>query len=234
METPDFAEGLAYVVVGEEVGGIVELGDFGNVVTQGGGNSVVEGFAVHFQGIVPAHGDFITSGAQVGCVFLGSAFTIDVRKGHGLGKHVLRVPDIGIGRNIQPVLEKAQVQTDVVGNDGLPGESAGNGGRHGGSLGGIRSVEGIGKLGQGDGVEVVVIAHLLVAQGTIAQTELGLVPGILDGSPEGLLTDTPAGRCGGEEAPAVILREAGSSVVAAGDFQEVLLCVVIIDTAEEA
>ena len=167
----------------------------------------MEGLAADFHGIVPAHRDFVARGAQVGRVLLGSAFAVHVGKGHRLGEHILGVADVCVGGDVQAVLEEAEVETGVIGDDGLPREVAGNRGRHRGPLCSIGSVEGVRQLAEGDGIEIVVIADLLVAEGTVAQTELGLVPGVADRSPERFLADAPACGNGGEETPAVILRE---------------------------
>ena len=189
--------------------------------------------AGHLPGIVPAYGNLVSGRAEVGGVLLRGALAIHVGEGHRLGQHILGIPDVGVGGDVQAVLEEAEVHAGVVGNHGLPGQAAGNGRGHRGALGRIGPVEGVCQLGQGDGVEIVIVADLLVAQGAVAQAELGFVPGVLDRRPERLLADAPAYGSGGEEAPAVILGEAGGSVIAPGNLEEVAFRVIIVEAPEE-
>ena len=111
---PDLAQSLAHIIVGKQVGGVVELGDLGDVVAQGGGNSVVEGLAAQFNGIVPAYHNLVSGSAQVGGILLRGALAINVGQRHRLGEHVLGVTDVGVGRDVQAVLEESEVKTGIV------------------------------------------------------------------------------------------------------------------------
>ena len=127
MVAPDLAQSLANIIVGKQVGGVVELGDLGNIVAQGGADAVVEGLAAKLHGIVPAYHNLVSGSAQVGGILLRGALTVNVGKRHRLGEHILGVTDVGVGRDVQAVPEESEVNTGIVGNHGLPGQAAGNG-----------------------------------------------------------------------------------------------------------
>ena len=81
--------------------------------------------------------------------------------------------------------------------------------------------------------QVEVVAHLLVAQRTVRQADLTVVPPVADALHELLFGETPAGRHRGEVAPAILFGEARRAVGAHRGFEEILALVVVVDAGEE-
>ena len=67
---------------------------------------------------------------------------------------------------------------------------------------------------------------------TIARTYLGLKIALQILGIEVLLVDTPAHRCAREETVAVVLTEVRCTVVASGECEQILVLIVVVDTAE--
>ena len=235
--TPDVTVLLALpVVLREELVGVVEAGDVGNVVAEQHAGVIEERLAAQHEGILPADVELVTHGTEVGDILLrGAAVTVGGGEHLAGGEHVLGVTDIAFCREVEAAVQEGQVDTRVLLDGTLPGQAGGNRSGNGGQsrLGAAQQIGGLGARGDGtDGG--IVIAHLLVTQLTIGETELGVVPPGTERSEEGFLADSPTQGDRRGEDPAAAAEETGRTVITAVHFQEVTVLVVIVETGEIA
>ena len=146
--------------------------------------------------IFPADSQLITLGTKVCSILLGSRLAIDIRQRHSCSQHVLGVTDEEVGVYRQAVPEESEVKAQVLGDDRLPGQTAGYR-----SI--CISITGVGEAVEGISAEqtglkffpVVVIVHLLVAEGTVTDADLGIADIRFDRGPERLFAQAPSGGC---------------------------------------
>ena len=130
-------------------------------------------------------------------------------------------------------MQEAQVETEVVGIDRLPREVRRHGIGYRCIAGFAAVVEEVVERAGADRLQVEVVAHLLVAQRTVRQADLTVVPPVADALHEPLFGEAPAGRHRGEVAPAILFGEARRAVGAHRGFEEILALVVVVDAGEE-
>ena len=230
---PDFPEGHALVIVlGKGLFRIVVARNLGSVVAERDPDIVVERITAQLEAVPPSELQFITDGPQVGAG-LGRRRTIGCGQRDAGRQHVLGVADITLRREGETIAEEGEIDTEVLVNGGLPGEIGVIGGRDGGGRRLGRTAEEVALVADGNHAHIIIVAHLLVAECTVGKTDLEVVPPAPDGLEEGFLGNTPADGRGREESPAVSLGEAGGSVVAAADLDQIAAFVVVVRTTEE-
>ena len=232
---PDLAHALALVPAAGRIGagraGV--LGDHGGGVRHGAADGVVE-VAADMAPVID--GEFPAPVAHVGVVGLRGGGAENVRIVLARAKHVAGVALEQVEGAGEGVTEEAEVQTDVLVQDLLPGGARiYDAGRLGVGVAavGIDVAAQVGAHGHRGG-EGVGGGAGLVAEQTVGGAELQV------GKPAGsilqerLFVDVPTGGHGGEEAPAMVGGEAGGTVIAAVELQQVAAGIVVVETAEVA
>ena len=132
-----------------------------------------------------------------------------------VGQQAVGVFVIVVGRDGQAAVEEAQVETHVHLAGLLPAQVV-----HGEACG-IDAAHAVVDVTRGVGIEVVVVADLLVAGDTPADADLGVVERATREIHEIFVREAPGGRYRGEVAPAVFFREARRTVAAEGRLDQV-------------
>ena len=233
--SPDFAQRLTFVAVGDHPIRIVVFGDFGNVVTHGSRYVVREGFPRQLEFVLPTQRYLPALCAQVGAVGFRSIGAEDAGQRERSGEHVLRIADIIVSGEIETIVQKAYVESDVVGGYGFPRQTRRERIRDVGIKGFFLSVEGIVHLIVGaDLLDVGIVGYLLIAQTAYRKTQFEVVDDVPCRGEERLLADAPCGRRRGEESPAMVGLEARRTVAAGARLENVAALVVVIHTSEES
>ena len=122
-ETPDVTDTLSHIVVIDQVVRVVVVsGHIGGIVGEGSADAVAEWMAGEVELIFPGNCDLVASGGKVGRVGLRRVGTVDARELDTVHEHVDGVSDIDVRGDLEPVLEHAEIQTEVILVRGLPGE----------------------------------------------------------------------------------------------------------------
>ena len=132
---------------------------------------VREGFPRQLEFVLPTQRYLPALCAQVGAVGFRSIGAEDAGQRERSGEHVLRIADIIVSGEIETIVQKAYVESDVVGGYGFPRQTRRERIRDVGIKGFFLSVEGIVHLIVGaDLLDVGIVGYLLIAQTAYRKT----------------------------------------------------------------
>ena len=141
--TPDITEPLSHIVVAQFLLRIVEFGDMCLIVTECSSHAIRERLPSHVERVSPSERNLISLRAEVCSILLRRSLAIYDRDCLALGKHILGIPYIEVGREVQPALKEAEIDTEVLGHDRLPGKAAGYRSGCSGHTGLVLSIKGV-------------------------------------------------------------------------------------------
>ncbi len=189
------------------------------VITELESDIVVERMPGKAEHILPGNRQLITFRTEICSVDLRRGRTIGRWKGDSRREHILCVTDVGVTCELQSVVQKRHIHSEVILDGCLPCEV---GCDRSGNRGADRLVttEQIALGSHRDGPQIgVVTADILIAELSVGISQFKIVKPAFQRLEEILLGDSPAGRGRRKEAPSVTRGETGGSVITATDLE---------------
>ena len=113
--SPNITQFLTDIIITQYLGRIIEFCYFRCVVCQTYGQVIAERLVCQFEGIVPGQHQFPAFSTQIGCILLGLISPISTGQFLAGSLHPFGISDIGIGSQIQTVIEETEIQSHIPG-----------------------------------------------------------------------------------------------------------------------
>ena len=123
--SPDISQFLTYIIITQYLGRIIEFGYFRCIICQAYGQVITERFVCQFESIIPSQHQFPAFGTQVGCILLGLVGSISTGKLFAGSLHTFSITNIGIGSQVQTVVQESEIESYVPSRNGFPGQVGG-------------------------------------------------------------------------------------------------------------